>query len=168
MFEEFLLRIANNGNFPHCQSLMNDLYIMQEHHCLQIKINVTNLVTCGISGYLLKGEWTTTTLMERLYTYIMMTVQIEAFLCVFQYSPSLTTKYYVVYVLISSVILYVPGYDGCPHVVCFRLWWVLTFCLLQVMMGGGRRHFLPQTMNDPEYTDQTGKRTDGRDLTKVR
>ncbi len=36
---------------------------------------------------------------------------------------------------------------------------------LDVMMGGGRWNFLPETMADPEYTDKKGKRKDGRDLT---
>jgi alkaline phosphatase len=33
-----------------------------------------------------------------------------------------------------------------------------------VLMGGGRREFLPNTARDPEYPDQTGSRGDGRDL----
>lgn len=35
---------------------------------------------------------------------------------------------------------------------------------IDVAMGGGRRHFLPKTMNDPEYPNRTGRRTDGRNL----
>jgi alkaline phosphatase len=35
----------------------------------------------------------------------------------------------------------------------------------EVAVGGGRRHFLPETMADPEDTDKKGNRTDGRDLT---
>jgi alkaline phosphatase len=35
---------------------------------------------------------------------------------------------------------------------------------LDVILGGGRSNFLPSTMADPEYTDKTGRRTDGRDL----
>ena len=34
----------------------------------------------------------------------------------------------------------------------------------EVVMGGGRRNFLPQTMADPEYADQNGRRKDGRNL----
>ena len=34
-----------------------------------------------------------------------------------------------------------------------------------VAFGGGRMNFLPNTMVDPEYADQKGKRADGRDLT---
>lgn len=37
---------------------------------------------------------------------------------------------------------------------------------LEVALGGGRTKFLPNQMNDPEYTDKKGERTDGRDLTK--
>ena len=36
---------------------------------------------------------------------------------------------------------------------------------IQVALGGGRRHFLPQTMEDPEYMGSYGRRQDGRDLT---
>jgi len=35
-----------------------------------------------------------------------------------------------------------------------------------VALGGGRREFLPVTTPDPEYPEQTGKRRDGRDLTR--
>lgn len=35
---------------------------------------------------------------------------------------------------------------------------------LEVALGGGRRHFLPKDMPDPEYPEQTGARGDGRDL----
>ena len=31
-------------------------------------------------------------------------------------------------------------------------------------MGGGRRHFLPNVTSDPEYDDDYGRRTDGRNL----
>lgn len=34
-----------------------------------------------------------------------------------------------------------------------------------VLMGGGRRDFLPRGQADPEYPDKTGYRSDGRDLT---
>ncbi len=37
---------------------------------------------------------------------------------------------------------------------------------LEVALGGGRTKFLPNQMNDPEYADKKGERTDGRDLTK--
>ncbi len=37
---------------------------------------------------------------------------------------------------------------------------------LEVAIGGGRSKFLPQSVKDPEYTDRTGERLDGRDLTK--
>ncbi len=36
---------------------------------------------------------------------------------------------------------------------------------LEVVLGGGRREFLPNTKDDPEYADQKGSRLDGRDLT---
>jgi alkaline phosphatase len=36
---------------------------------------------------------------------------------------------------------------------------------LEVALGGGRSNFLPKTTPDPEDTDKTGRRTDGRDLT---
>lgn len=35
---------------------------------------------------------------------------------------------------------------------------------LEVVLGGGRQMFLPTTMADPEYSTQTGRRTDGRNL----
>jgi len=34
-----------------------------------------------------------------------------------------------------------------------------------VLLGGGRREFLPVTVQDPEYPDKHGRRQDGRDLT---
>lgn len=37
---------------------------------------------------------------------------------------------------------------------------------IEVVMGGGRSNFLPQTASDPEYPQRTGARADGRDLTK--
>ncbi len=37
---------------------------------------------------------------------------------------------------------------------------------LEVALGGGRRHFLPETASDPEDEEGTGSRTDGRDLTE--
>jgi alkaline phosphatase len=36
---------------------------------------------------------------------------------------------------------------------------------IDVVLGGGRSHFMPNTANDPEYPTQKGRRTDGRDLT---
>lgn len=36
---------------------------------------------------------------------------------------------------------------------------------LKVLMGGGRRGFLPTTVTDPEYPTVTGRRTDGKNLT---
>ncbi|MEP7349128.1 MAG: alkaline phosphatase [Sphingorhabdus sp.] len=38
---------------------------------------------------------------------------------------------------------------------------------LDVMLGGGRAHFMPATAADPEYTDKKGKRADGKDLTAI-
>jgi alkaline phosphatase len=38
---------------------------------------------------------------------------------------------------------------------------------LDVMLGGGRQHFMPTTAADPEYTDKKGKRADGKDLIAV-
>jgi alkaline phosphatase len=35
---------------------------------------------------------------------------------------------------------------------------------LEVALGGGRTKFIPNTMVDPEYTNKTGERTDGRNL----
>lgn len=37
---------------------------------------------------------------------------------------------------------------------------------LEVVLGGGRKNFLPDTVTDPEYRDKKGKRKDGRDLIK--
>lgn len=39
-----------------------------------------------------------------------------------------------------------------------------TRCLSQVLMGGGRRHWLPLTDFDREERNQRGRRTDGRNL----
>lgn len=36
---------------------------------------------------------------------------------------------------------------------------------LEVALGGGRGYFMPNTMSDPEYPSQKGRRADGRDLT---
>ena len=38
---------------------------------------------------------------------------------------------------------------------------------LDVALGGGRRHFLPETATDPEDAEGTGSRTDERDLTQA-
>ena len=35
----------------------------------------------------------------------------------------------------------------------------------EVMLGGGRQHFMPNTEADPEYPTKKGKRADGKDLT---
>lgn len=35
---------------------------------------------------------------------------------------------------------------------------------IEVVLGGGRRHFTPQTVADPEYGDKMGLRKDGRNL----
>lgn len=35
---------------------------------------------------------------------------------------------------------------------------------IDVVLGGGRAQFLPETASDPEYPEQSGRRTDGRDL----
>lgn len=37
---------------------------------------------------------------------------------------------------------------------------------VDVVLGGGRTYFLPNTVNDPEYSSVKGRRADGRDLTK--
>jgi alkaline phosphatase len=37
---------------------------------------------------------------------------------------------------------------------------------IDLVLGGGRRHFLPQEVADPEYEGETGRRGDGRDLTE--
>jgi alkaline phosphatase len=37
---------------------------------------------------------------------------------------------------------------------------------IEVVLGGGRGYFLPKTQNDPEYAKLTGRRNDGRDLTR--
>ncbi|MEO5963504.1 MAG: alkaline phosphatase [Thermomonas sp.] len=37
---------------------------------------------------------------------------------------------------------------------------------LDVVMGGGRKYFMPEHQFDPEYAQVTGKRSDGRDLIK--
>ncbi|MCQ8103490.1 alkaline phosphatase [Methylomonas sp. SURF-2] len=36
---------------------------------------------------------------------------------------------------------------------------------LEVALGGGRSYFMPNSLNDPEYPSQKGRRADGRDLT---
>ncbi|UCE58820.1 MAG: alkaline phosphatase [Phycisphaerales bacterium] len=36
---------------------------------------------------------------------------------------------------------------------------------IEVVLGGGRREFLPKTVNDPEDAGKSGERSDGRDLT---
>lgn len=39
-----------------------------------------------------------------------------------------------------------------------------SFCFLQVILGGGRRHFLPRKENDPKIQTDMGRREDGRNL----
>ena len=39
---------------------------------------------------------------------------------------------------------------------------------INVVFGGGRSKFLPKNMTDPELTGEYGKRTDGRNLIRVR
>ncbi len=36
--------------------------------------------------------------------------------------------------------------------------------MLQVLLGGGRRHWLPKVSYDPELTHEEGRRLDGRNL----
>jgi len=38
---------------------------------------------------------------------------------------------------------------------------------IQVILGGGRQYFYPQSHADPEYPDKYGKRLDGRNLVEV-
>jgi alkaline phosphatase len=38
---------------------------------------------------------------------------------------------------------------------------------LEVMLGGGRQHFIPATVVDPEYPNAKGKRADGKDLSAI-
>ncbi len=38
---------------------------------------------------------------------------------------------------------------------------------LDVMLGGGRQHFLPANVSDPEYPNAKGKRADGKDLSAL-
>lgn len=38
---------------------------------------------------------------------------------------------------------------------------------IEVVLGGGRQHFLPKTTPDPEYPGKTGTRGDGRDLVRA-
>jgi alkaline phosphatase len=38
---------------------------------------------------------------------------------------------------------------------------------IEVMLGGGRQHFLPATVADPEYPNAKGKRADGKDLAAI-
>ena len=43
----------------------------------------------------------------------------------------------------------------------------MAFYICQVFLGGGRRNFIPDSMQDPEYPLMKGERNDGRDLTQV-
>ena len=36
--------------------------------------------------------------------------------------------------------------------------------MFQVLLGGGRRHWLPKVAHDPEQTKDEGRRLDGRNL----
>lgn len=36
--------------------------------------------------------------------------------------------------------------------------------MFQVLLGGGRRHWLPKVAHDPELTKEEGRRLDGRNL----
>lgn len=38
------------------------------------------------------------------------------------------------------------------------------FIFFQVLLGGGRRHWLPKVAHDPELTKEEGRRLDGRNL----
>jgi alkaline phosphatase len=38
---------------------------------------------------------------------------------------------------------------------------------IEIVLGGGREHFLPRSQTDPEYENRRGKRNDGRDLTQA-
>ncbi|XP_067948456.1 alkaline phosphatase-like [Watersipora subatra] len=38
---------------------------------------------------------------------------------------------------------------------------------IHVLLGGGRKYFLPNNQSDPEYPNESGSRTDGKDLTKI-
>lgn len=40
----------------------------------------------------------------------------------------------------------------------------LISCFMQVILGGGRRHWLPKVARDPEQTMEEGRRLDGRNL----
>ena len=35
---------------------------------------------------------------------------------------------------------------------------------IEVIFGGGRREFIPESQSDPEYPDKKGEREDGRNL----
>lgn len=37
-------------------------------------------------------------------------------------------------------------------------------CSIKVILGGGRRHWLPKVARDPELTTEEGRRLDGRNL----
>ena len=40
-------------------------------------------------------------------------------------------------------------------------------CISQVILGGGRENFFPNTLPDTEYPDENGSRGDGRNLVQV-
>ena len=51
--------------------------------------------------------------------------------------------------------------EGC---IDFARQWVESTIAPDVLLGGGRAFFLPDTQPDPEYPDQSGERKDGKDL----
>ena len=44
---------------------------------------------------------------------------------------------------------------------------LIDMCMCQVLLGGGRAYMTPDNFSDPEYPEQTGERTDGRNLIQV-
>jgi alkaline phosphatase len=53
--------------------------------------------------------------------------------------------------------------EGCPDIAAQLIDAAASYDLL-VALGGGRRNFLPEATQDPEYDTQTGRREDARDL----
>jgi len=53
--------------------------------------------------------------------------------------------------------------DGCPDIARQFIDWDAGDHF-EIALGGGRRHFMTDAQADPEKTDRTGSRTDGRDL----
>ncbi len=56
--------------------------------------------------------------------------------------------------------------EGCPDIASQFIDWPEGDGF-EIAMGGGRRHFLPDTMPDPEDEGASGRRGDGRDLTQA-